>query len=232
MEQHSKHILRVWLRRKRREWLDGPSCGSDLFLTLEGLGTRSSPGPTVMCLQEGTTAELLLVQMSGEAVGTSAGGKSCTEPAFSSFPRSDMNVVEEDRTLLVPSSCRDLGAGSAVFQSPRLSRDGSTCRMSAGNNLVSVEFEISGHVQGSKSRCLPVLQYTEKEGLRLGLVGWVKNTSRGTVVGQVQGPADMVEEMKVWLSKEGSPTSRITKAKFTNQKAIDKVEFSGFKTRF
>ncbi|XP_047207634.1 protein ZNF365-like isoform X4 [Girardinichthys multiradiatus] len=75
-------------------------------------------------------------------------------------------------------------------------------------------------------------RYTEKEGLRLGLVGWVKNTSRGTVVGQVQGPADMVEEMKVWLSKEGSPTSRITKAKFTNQKTIDKVEFSGFKTRF
>lgn len=39
------------------------------------------------------------------------------------------------------------------------------------------------------------LQYTEKEGLRLGLVGWVKNTFSGTVVGQVQGPADMVEEM-------------------------------------
>lgn len=38
-------------------------------------------------------------------------------------------------------------------------------------------------------------QYTEKEGLQLGLVGWVKNTYSGTVVGQVQGPADMVEEM-------------------------------------
>lgn len=41
------------------------------------------------------------------------------------------------------------------------------------------------------------LQYTEKEGLRLGLVGWVKNTYSGTVVGQVQGPADRVEEMWV-----------------------------------
>ena len=41
------------------------------------------------------------------------------------------------------------------------------------------------------------LQYTEKEGLRLGLVGWVKNTYSGTVVGQVQGPADMVEKMWV-----------------------------------
>uniref|UniRef100_A0AAZ1Y2T1 Acylphosphatase-like domain-containing protein n=2 Tax=Oreochromis TaxID=8139 RepID=A0AAZ1Y2T1_OREAU len=79
----------------------------------------------------------------------------------------------------------------------------------------------------------PALQtYTEKEGLRLGLVGWVKNTYKGTVVGQVQGPANMVEEMKVWLSKEGSPTSRITRASFTNQRTIDKLELSGFKTRF
>uniref|UniRef100_A0A3Q2ZQ66 acylphosphatase n=1 Tax=Kryptolebias marmoratus TaxID=37003 RepID=A0A3Q2ZQ66_KRYMA len=94
----------------------------------------------------------------------------------------------------------------------------------AGNNLVSVDFEIFGHVQG--------LCYTEREGLQLGLVGWVKNTYGGTVVGQVQGPADMVEEMKVWLSKEGSPTSRITRASFTNQRSIDKLEISGFKTRF
>ncbi|KAL3971639.1 glutamate decarboxylase [Sarotherodon galilaeus] len=91
----------------------------------------------------------------------------------------------------------------------------------SGSNLVSVDFEIFGHVQG-----------LYKEGLRLGLVGWVKNTYKGTVVGQVQGPANMVEEMKVWLSKEGSPTSRITRASFTNQRTIDKLELSGFKTRF
>ncbi|XP_007577072.1 PREDICTED: acylphosphatase-2-like isoform X1 [Poecilia mexicana] len=99
--------------------------------------------------------------------------------------------------------------------------------MSAGSGLESVDFEIFGHVQGVCFR-----MYTEKEGLRLGLVGWVKNTAAGTVVGQAQGPAAMVEEMKFWLSKEGSPTSRITRARFTNQKPIDKLEFSGFKTRF
>ncbi|XP_051274440.1 acylphosphatase-2-like isoform X2 [Dicentrarchus labrax] len=98
---------------------------------------------------------------------------------------------------------------------------------SAGIKLASVDFEIFGHVQGVCFR-----MYTEKEGLRLGLVGWVKNTYSGTVVGQVQGPADMVEEMKVWLSKEGSPTSRITRASFSNQRTIDKLELSGFKTRF
>ncbi|XP_006783988.1 acylphosphatase-2-like [Neolamprologus brichardi] len=57
---------------------------------------------------------------------------------------------------------------------------------SAGSNLVSVDFEIFGHVQG----------------------------------------------LKVWLSKEGSPTSRITRASFTNRRSIDKLELSGFKTRF
>ncbi|KAK2824696.1 hypothetical protein Q5P01_021871 [Channa striata] len=98
---------------------------------------------------------------------------------------------------------------------------------SAGRKLVSVDFEIFGYVQGVCFR-----MYTEREGLRLGLVGWVKNTYSGTVVGQVQGPADMVEEMKVWLSKEGSPSCRITRASFTNQRAIEKLELSGFKTRF
>ncbi|XP_023819024.1 acylphosphatase-2 isoform X2 [Oryzias latipes] len=122
--------------------------------------------------------------------------------------------------------------------------------MSAGSGLVSVDFEIFGHVQAAEQICADLKRlsncssvfdrfpgvcfrmYTEKEGLRLGLVGWVKNTYGGTVVGQVQGPAEQVEEMKVWLSKEGSPTSRITKASFSNQRSIDKLELSGFKTRF
>ncbi|XP_008320637.1 acylphosphatase-2-like [Cynoglossus semilaevis] len=98
---------------------------------------------------------------------------------------------------------------------------------SAGGNLVSVDFEVFGYVQGVCFR-----MYTEKEGLHLGLVGWVKNTYSGTVVGQVQGPAKQVEEMKFWLSKKGSPSSRITKATFSNQRNIEKLELSGFNTRF
>ncbi|XP_020772686.2 acylphosphatase-2-like [Boleophthalmus pectinirostris] len=95
------------------------------------------------------------------------------------------------------------------------------------SDLVSVDFEIFGYVQGVCFR-----MYTEKEGLRLGLVGWVKNTHSGSVVGQVQGPANQVEEMKVWLAKEGSPSSRITRASFSNQRSIDKLELRGFSTRF
>uniref|UniRef100_A0AAY4BMN8 acylphosphatase n=1 Tax=Denticeps clupeoides TaxID=299321 RepID=A0AAY4BMN8_9TELE len=97
--------------------------------------------------------------------------------------------------------------------------------MSGGGGLCSVDFEIFGHVQGRYS-------YTEREGLKLGLVGWVKNTNKGTVVGQVQGPEDQVREMKVWLSKEGSPSSRITRAVFTNEHDIPRLEISGFGTRF
>lgn len=59
---------------------------------------------------------------------------------------------------------------------------------------------------------LSLFQYTEEQGRRLGLAGWVKNTSRGTVVGQVQGPAPRVEEMSV-------PTSLL----ITNQTAGQEV---------
>lgn len=38
-------------------------------------------------------------------------------------------------------------------------------------------------------------QYTEQEAKKLGVVGWVKNTSQGTVTGQVQGPEEKVNEM-------------------------------------
>ncbi|XP_036403011.1 acylphosphatase-2-like [Megalops cyprinoides] len=94
-------------------------------------------------------------------------------------------------------------------------------------NLCSVDFEIFGHVQGVCFR-----MYSEEEGQRLGLVGWVKNTHKGTVVGQVQGPPEQVKEMKVWLSHEGSPGSRITRAIFSNERVIPKLEISGFCTRY
>nr|XP_057921138.1 acylphosphatase-2-like isoform X2 [Doryrhamphus excisus] len=103
----------------------------------------------------------------------------------------------------------------------------SPVNMSTGSGLVSVDFEVFGHVQGVCFR-----MYTEKEAERLGVVGWVKNTRSGTVVGQVQGPSDVVEEMKVWLSKEGSPSSRISRTSFSNQRSIHRLEISGFSTRY
>ncbi|XP_028421207.1 acylphosphatase-1 isoform X2 [Perca flavescens] len=53
----------------------------------------------------------------------------------------------------------------------------------ANEDLISVDYEIFGRVQGVFFR-----KYTQAEGKKLGLVGWVQNTGAGTVQGQLQGP--------------------------------------------
>ncbi|XP_050979073.1 acylphosphatase-2 [Labeo rohita] len=97
----------------------------------------------------------------------------------------------------------------------------------AGDKYVSVDFEVFGDVQGVCFR-----MYTEAEARKLGVTGWVKNTRQGTVVGQVQGNAEKVKEMKYWLSKVGSPSSRIDRTQFSNEKPISKLEIRGFGTRY
>ncbi|OWK53393.1 Acylphosphatase-2 [Lonchura striata] len=82
------------------------------------------------------------------------------------------------------------------------------------------------------TKCSGGCKYTEQEAKKLGVVGWVKNTSQGTVTGQVQGPEEKVNEMKSWLSKVGSPSSRIDKTSFSNEKEISKLDFSDFNTRY
>ncbi|NXF71661.1 ACYP2 protein, partial [Sclerurus mexicanus] len=97
----------------------------------------------------------------------------------------------------------------------------------AAGALKSVDYEVFGRVQGKAG---PRVQ--EEEARKLGVVGWVKNTSQGTVTGQVQGPEDKVNAMKSWLSKVGSPSSRIDRTDFSNEKEISKLDFSGFSTRY
>ncbi|XP_072193350.1 acylphosphatase-1 [Excalfactoria chinensis] len=98
--------------------------------------------------------------------------------------------------------------------------------MAGSEGLVSVDYEVSGRVQGVFFR-----KYTQSEAKRLGLVGWVQNTSRGTVQGQAQGPADRVRELQEWLRKVGSPQSRISRAEFTNEKEIAALEHTDFLIR-
>ncbi|XP_041789396.1 acylphosphatase-2-like [Chelmon rostratus] len=95
------------------------------------------------------------------------------------------------------------------------------------NKLSSVDFEIFGNVQGVCFR-----MYTEDQGRSLGLSGWVKNTRQGTVIGQIQGPPEKVSEMKLWLKSVGSPSSRIDRAVFSNERDISKQEIHGFSTRY
>ncbi|XP_049640766.1 acylphosphatase-2 isoform X2 [Suncus etruscus] len=92
--------------------------------------------------------------------------------------------------------------------------------------LRSVNYEVHGMVQGVCFR-----MYTEKEANKMGVVGWVMNTRQGTVTGQLQGPEDKVNSMKTWLSKVGSPSSRIDRADFSDEKTISKLEYSNFSIR-
>ncbi|NXL76511.1 ACYP2 protein, partial [Leptocoma aspasia] len=105
----------------------------------------------------------------------------------------------------------------------------------ASGALKSVDYEVFGRVQGNgelREGLCSHPAYTEQEAKKLGVVGWVKNTSQGTVTGQVQGPEEKVNEMKSWLSKVGSPSSRIDKTSFSNEKEISKLDFSDFNTRY
>lgn len=69
---------------------------------------------------------------------------------------------------------------------------------------------------------------SQGEAKKLGLVGWVQNTSHGTVQGQIQGPAARVRELQEWLRKIGSPQSRISRADFSNEKKIEALEHKEF----
>ncbi|GCB64344.1 hypothetical protein scyTo_0007523 [Scyliorhinus torazame] len=76
------------------------------------------------------------------------------------------------------------------------------------------------------------MEYTGEQARKLGLVGWVKNTSQGTVIGQVQGAVEKVNLMMNWLKSVGSPMSRIDRANFSNEREISKLDFDTFSTRY
>ena len=96
--------------------------------------------------------------------------------------------------------------------------------MATGKDLISVDYDISGRVQGVYFR-----KYTQAEAKKLGLVGWVRNTEAGSVEGQLQGPSSEVKRMKQWLRSTGSPKSKILKAEFKNEKKIQALDHSTFK---
>ncbi|NXH53653.1 ACYP1 protein, partial [Rhabdornis inornatus] len=100
---------------------------------------------------------------------------------------------------------------------------GGRAAMADGDGLMSVDYEVHGKVQGVFFR-----KYTQAEAKKLGLVGWVQNTSHGTVQGQIQGPASRVRELQEWLRKIGSPQSRISRADFSNEKKIEALDHKEF----
>lgn len=64
---------------------------------------------------------------------------------------------------------------------------------------------VSGRVQGVSYRAS-----TAHEARRLGLVGWVKNRSDGTVELEAEGPDDRIETLVAWC-KIGPPAAQVSK---------------------
>lgn len=89
----------------------------------------------------------------------------------------------------------------------------------------SCSFEVFGKVQKVYFR-----KYTQEEAQRIGLVGWVMNTPHQTVVGEMQGTDQQIEDMKDWLRTKGSPMSTIERAEFKDTE-IDTPAFKDFEFR-
>lgn len=75
------------------------------------------------------------------------------------------------------------------------------------------KYEVFGKVQRVFFR-----KYTQQKAAELGIVGWVMNTARGTVVGEAQGEAAKLREFRKWLQKTGSPKSKIDRAEFKEER--------------
>lgn len=87
-------------------------------------------------------------------------------------------------------------------------------------------FEVFGRVQGVFFR-----KYTKQEAEKLNLTGWCENTRDDTVRGEIEGAQSNINQMKEWLERTGSPSSRVTKAVFSTIKAVDKPVYETFVIR-
>ena len=89
--------------------------------------------------------------------------------------------------------------------------------------LLHLEFEVFGRVQGVFFR-----KHTQQKAKSINVRGWIRNTEKRTVEGELEGTNETIEAMKIWLQKEGSPSSRIDQAVFKNEREIQEYSFPGF----
>jgi len=89
---------------------------------------------------------------------------------------------------------------------------------------IRVRLVIEGRVQGVFFR-----DSTRKEALSLGVCGWVKNRSDGTVEALLEGPEDKVKKLVQWC-QQGPPYAQVTRVHETQEEW--EGEFSSFDTVF
>lgn len=83
----------------------------------------------------------------------------------------------------------------------------------------AVKITVEGKVQGVFYR-----KYTQVKALELGLSGFVKNQTNGTVLIIAVGSVEKLQELQDWCWK-GSPGSRVTEIKAED---FSPEEYTGF----
>ncbi|MFW6190520.1 MAG: acylphosphatase [Candidatus Bipolaricaulota bacterium] len=84
--------------------------------------------------------------------------------------------------------------------------------------------KITGRVQGVGFRA-----GTRHHARDLGLTGWVKNLSDGSVEGVIEGEEDEIKQLISW-AKSGPPRAMVEEVKVDWKEHED--EFQGFSTRY
>ena len=74
---------------------------------------------------------------------------------------------------------------------------------------------IEGRVQGVFFRA-----YTRDEAVKLGLSGWVRNRTDGSVEALIEGKEVAVKKMLQWFH-QGSPHSQVVKVLATEESPVD-----------
>lgn len=88
--------------------------------------------------------------------------------------------------------------------------------------VVSFGFEVHGRVQGVYFRATTV-----EAARRLGVVGWCRNTRRGTVEGVAQGAPSAAAEFKRWLAA-GPPAARVDRVDYKDEAVLVEATFDQF----
>lgn len=88
---------------------------------------------------------------------------------------------------------------------------------------VSKRVVVTGRVQGVWYRGA-----MQREALRLGLSGWVKNLPDGSVEAAVEGAGDLVDELVRWCAS-GPPAAQVTGVKTHDEPVRG---YTGFNIRY
>ena len=84
---------------------------------------------------------------------------------------------------------------------------------------------IEGRVQGVCFRMA-----TQKKAQRIGVTGWVRNKSDGTVEAVFEGDENAVQSVLDWCRQGGPPSGRVDDMKLERQEY--QAQFPGFNIRY